>query len=301
VRQAAPARVPTDASGLNPSTDAFSSPTPELQIRCFGRFEVVRDGVPVQHWRRDRARALLKYIVVQRRPVPRDTVLELLWSGVPPRVAATYLRVVLHALRQAIGTWNGSPRLDYVRVDGDQLFLDPAAPLRVDADVFMAHVQIAEARDRAGRGADAFEEYAAAEAIYRDDYLVEDVLEPWTLLRREELKDHYQVVLTRLADYCMQTGDFVGCIARCHKQLVQDNCGEDAYQRLMYCHAALGQRSRALRWYEMCQHALVTERGVGPGERTRSLYERIASDSWLGPSVDWLNHASRPLLDGRGA
>jgi DNA-binding SARP family transcriptional activator len=272
-----------------------------LQIRCFGRFEVSRDGVPVQHWRRDRARALLKYLVVQRRPVPRETLLELLWSGVDLDVAATYLRVVLHALRQAVGTWSDGQRRDYVRLESDQLFLDPSAPLWLDTDVFMAHVQAAETAARENRHVEAFHEHVDAEALYRDDYLVEDTLEQSTLLRREELKDRYQVVLMRLADFCIETGDFVGCIARCHKLLVQDNCREDVYQRLMYCHTALGQRSRALRWYEICQTALVNAFGVGPGEPTRSMYERIASDASLGPSMDWLHFDRPPLLDGRRA
>jgi DNA-binding SARP family transcriptional activator len=255
-----------------------------LQIRCFGRFEVVRDGVPVHHWRRDRARALLKYLVVQRRPVPRDALLELLWSGVPTTVAAGYLRVVMHALRRAVGTWNGQ---DYVRHESDQMFLDPGAPVWIDTEAFMAHVHAAESLAREGLRAEAFREYVDAEVIYRDDYLVEDAAESWTLLRREQLKDRYQVVLTRLADVCIETGDFVGSIARCHKLLIQDKCREDAYQRLMYCHAALGQPGRALRWYEMCQSALLDELGVSPGERTRQLHERIASDASLAPSQDW--------------
>jgi DNA-binding SARP family transcriptional activator len=284
-RQALSHTATNDATGEAP-----------LRIRCFGRFEVVRDGVPVQRWRRDRARALLKYLVVQRRPVPRDALLEVLWSGVAPAVAATYLRVVMHALRQAVGTWNGN---DYIRSESDQLFLDPAAPVWVDTEVFSAHVRAAEALVREGRSSDAFREYADAEAIYRDDYLVEDAFEQWTLLRREELKDGYQVVLTRLADFCIDTGDFVGSIARCHKLLVQDNCREDAYQRLMYCHAALGQRSRALRWYEMCQVALHKELGTGPSERTRGLYERITSDTGGEPSPDWLRPDGRPLMDGQ--
>jgi DNA-binding SARP family transcriptional activator len=248
---------------------------PLLEIRCFGHFEVLRDGTPVQRWRRDRARVLLKYLIVQGRPVARDSLLEVLWPGVPTSQAAGHLRVVLHALRQAVGTWSGN---DYVRSESDRLVLDPLAPVRVDTDAFVLHVDAAEALVRQHRAEAAMQEYASAERIYRGDYLVEDTLERWTLLRREELKDRYQVVLTRLADYCMDSSDLVGTIERCHKLLAQDNCREDAYQRLMYCHAVLGQRSRALRWYEMCQIALRNELGRQPGEATRTLYDRIASD-----------------------
>ncbi len=259
-----------------------------LQIRCFGRFEVVRDGVPVQRWRRDRAKALLKSLVVQRRPVPRDVLLDQLWPGVAPGAATRNLRAVLHALRQAIGTWNNGEPRNYVRQDGDQLFLDPSAPVWIDTDMFMAHVEAAEGLESAGRRTEAAHEYAQADHIYRDDFLLEDALEQWSLLRREELKDRYQVVLARLADYFIESGDLMACISCCHKLLSQDSCREDAYFRLMYCHTALGQRSRAVRWYRMCETTLIADLGMGPGERTRSLYQRIVSGASLLPSIDWL-------------
>jgi DNA-binding SARP family transcriptional activator len=249
-----------------------------LQIRCFGRFEVYRNGTPVRHWRRDRARALLKYLVVQRRPVPRDYLLKLLWADTDPISSAKSLRVVLHALRQAVGIWGDDDvKHDYVIVEDDQFLINPLAPLWIDTDVFMEHVRAADLLDRGSQRIAAAAEYAAAEAIYRDDYLTEDIAEPWTQLRREELKDRYLLVVAHLADHYLSAGDTDACIARCHKLLALDQCREDAYQRLMYCYALMGQRSRALHWYRMCETALRNDLGVLPGERTRRLVEHIAS------------------------
>ena len=45
---------------------------------------------PTERRRRDRARRLLKHLVVQRRPVARDAVLGLLWEDVEPTVAGRY-------------------------------------------------------------------------------------------------------------------------------------------------------------------------------------------------------------------
>jgi DNA-binding SARP family transcriptional activator len=237
---------------------------------------------------------LLKYLVVEGRPVGRDVVLEFLWPGVSVGVSAGYLRVVLHALRQAIGTWSGN---DYVRADGDRLALDAHAPIWIDADVFMAHIHAAESLMRDGRVTEAVTEYVEAESIYRGDYLAEGVLETWTLLRREELKDRYQVMLTRLADYFLQLGDFVASIERCHKLLAQDSCREDAYRRLMYCHAALGQRGRAVRWYELCQIALRRELGHEAGPETQDLFERVLAGAELGSSQTWVPQERRLVVD----
>jgi DNA-binding SARP family transcriptional activator len=256
-----------------------------LEIRCFGRFEVYRDGTPVRQWRRDRARAVLKYLVVQRRPVAREQMLKLLWADTDPALSARSLRVVLHALRQAVGTWDEhGVKRDYVVVETDQLLINPSAPLWIDIDAFMDHVRAADALDRDDRGL-AAAEYAQAEAIYRDDYLTEDLTEPWTRLRREELKDRYLVVLARLADHFLDSGDTAECIARCHKLLAQDACREDAYERLMYCHALLGQRSRALHWFDICETTLRNELGVRPGERIYQMYDQIASNDNVAPGV----------------
>jgi DNA-binding SARP family transcriptional activator len=271
-----------------------------LQIRCFGRFEVLRDGQPVQHWRRDRARTLLKYLVVHGRPVARDVLLELLWSGADPAVAARSLRVVLHALRHAVGTWGDTGRHEYVVAEGEQLLLHPAAPVWIDTRAFLDHVQTADALERSGQGGLAARLYAEAEHIYRDDYLIDDMSEPWTVLRREELKDRYLVVLARLADHYLDSGDVTACIARCHKLLSQDPCREDAYQRLMYCDALLGQRSRGLHWFHMCESVLRQELGIGPGERTRFLAQRIASASAALPPLAWVTGLASTGHAGEG-
>jgi DNA-binding SARP family transcriptional activator len=116
-----------------------------------------------------------------------------------------------------------------------------------------------------------------AEAVYRDDYLLEDVYEDWTLVRREELKDQYLMVLTKLADHCVEHGDPEGCIVRCHRILQKDACREDAYQRLIRCYLQLGQRSQARHWYDLCVRTLRQELDVAPTEQTRRLLEAGAT------------------------
>lgn len=64
-----------------------------LRVYCFGRFEVVRNGRPIQNWRRDKARTLLKHLVAQRGAIQRDVLLELLWPELEPDPALRNLRV----------------------------------------------------------------------------------------------------------------------------------------------------------------------------------------------------------------
>jgi DNA-binding SARP family transcriptional activator len=167
---------------------------------------------------------------------------------------------------------------------GHVYYLNPAASVWVDADAFAAHFEAGLAFERQARPDDAAREYAAAEALYRDDFLVEDMYEEWTLLRRAELRDHHLLVLTKLAQYGLATGDPAGCIMRCHKLLEKEPCYEDAYQRLMRAYAQLGQLGRAAHWYAVCERTLRTELDVAPSVDTRRLYRELGLHG-IGPDL----------------
>ena len=268
---------------LLPALDSVGTCPPNralvLAVRCFGRFEVLRDGVPISHWRRGKAKTLLKYLIVRRQPVPRDALIDLLWPEADPRTAVNGLRVALHALRQALGRCTGAGKgsCDYVIFDNGNYSINPAADLWIDADEFSSHFTTGLRLERQGQVAAAIAHYEQAEAVYRDDYLVEDLYEDWTLVRREELKDQYLMVLTKLADACLRAADAEGCIVRCHKILQKDACREDAYRRLMRCYAQLGQQSQALHWFEVCARTLRQELDVVPSDQTMELYHLINS------------------------
>lgn len=261
-------------------TPAATDESPLLQVRCFGRFEVLRDGVSIERWRRGKAKTLLKHLVVRRQPVPRDILIDLLWPDADPQVAVNGLRVALHALRQALGPCElqGNPARDYVIFESGNYSVNPAAGLWVDADEFTKHFTMGRRLERQGQLSAAIGHFEQAEAVYRDDYLVEDIYEDWTLVRREELKDQYLMVLTKLADACLTQGDAEGCIVRCHKILQKDACREDAYRRLMRCYAQLGQRSQALHWFGLCARTLRQELDVAPSEETMELYRKVSAE-----------------------
>jgi DNA-binding SARP family transcriptional activator len=248
-----------------------------LEIRCFGRFEVLLDGKPIEDWRRGKARSLLKFLVNARHPVPRDVLAELLWPQYAVEPARNNLRVTLHALRQALGQTDTvrSPEPEYiVSVDG-QFALGGDRKVWIDVDEFDAEFALGFRLERQSRIPEATQAYERVEALYRDDYLVEDLYEDWAGARRERLKDQYLLVVTKLADYSLKQRDAFGCIIRCHKILEKDACREDAYVRLMRCYHALGQRSRALHWYDVCARTLRKELDVGPADATNLLSAQI--------------------------
>jgi len=251
----------------------------DVQIRCFGCFELSRHGVAVQRWRRRSAERLLKFLLVNGRRVHRDVLLDMLWPDVPNNSSIRGLRVTLHALRRAVAqVAPGSEPIDLIRAEGDTYVLNTQG-LWIDSDVFDEHYSAGLRFERLHRIDAAVREYTAAEALYRDDFLVEDLYEDWTVLPREELKDKYLLILTRLSQFSMAAMDLDGCIRRSHALLAKEPCREDAYLRLMQCYARLGQRGSALRWYQICERTLRQELDVAPSDETRRLSREIAEAS----------------------
>ena len=249
----------------------------EVQIRCFGRFELSHRGVVVQRWRRKSAERLLKLLLVNGRRVHRDVLLDVLWPDVPMSSSVRGLRVTLHALRRAIAM--AAPDcepVDLIRAEGDTYVLNTQG-VWIDADVFSEHYSAGLRFERLHQIEAAMREYAAAEALYRDDFLIEDLYEDWTVLPREELKDKYLLVLTKLSQFSLASMDLDGCIRRSHALLAKEPCREDAYQRLMQCYAAFGQRGSAQRWYKICERTLRQELDVAPSDETRRLYGEIVA------------------------
>lgn len=251
----------------------------EVQIRCFGRFEVSRHGVAIEHWRRRSAERLLKFLLVNGRRVHRDVLLDVLWPEVLEKSAISGLRVTLHALRRALAQVAADrDPIDLIRAEGDTYVLNTDG-LWIDADAFNAHYSAGQRCERRHQIEAAVREYTAAESLYRDDFLIDDLYEDWTVHPREELKDKYLLILTRLSQFSMAAMDLDGCIRRSHALLATEPCREDAYLRLMQCYARLGQRGSAVRWYQICERTLRQELDVVPSEEIRRLYRDIAQAS----------------------
>lgn len=256
---------------------------PTLEVYCLGRFQVRVSWSKVQRWHSLKAKSLLKYLVGQEgRPVSKDTLMEALWPGCEPVLAGNNLKAAVRALRQTLGSAQDANG-DFVWVlfqDGNYL-INSNVDLWTDVEQFEYHWHAGRQLEKAGKVAEAVKEHEIAEALYRGDYLEDDLYEEWTSLRREALKDIYLAILGRLADYSMQNGDCEGCIVHCQRILLKDPCREDAYRRLMRCYSRLGHRNRAIAWYRLCEKTIKAELDVSPDQLTVALYEKLLNDDYI--------------------
>lgn len=250
---------------------------PLLEVCCLGIFAVRVDSVPIRDWRSQKAKSLLSLLVERRgRPSPREMLMEALWPGTEPSLANNNLKSTARALRQILGSVEeSSGSFSWLLFRDGSYLLNPEAVLWTDVDQFEYRWRAARKLEREGKLGEAMQEYETAEAQYTGDYLEDNPYEEWTAFRREALKDTYLAVLQRLANNAMQRSDYEGCISCCQKILSKDRCREDAYQRLMCCHSRLGQRSRAIGWYRICEKTMREDLDLCPEAQTTHLHEEL--------------------------
>jgi DNA-binding SARP family transcriptional activator len=246
---------------------------------CFGPFEVFRaeDRIPLR--RAGKGHAILKYLAAGRgQVVLRDVLLDSLWPETEPLVANNRLKVAMHHLRQAFAFRDDAHESgEIVIFQNGGYRLNPELDIWSDVEAFEAHWQAGMLLERTGRLAEAVHFYMQAEALYRGDFLEEDRLEEWTLVRREALKDTFLTILDKLSRFWFKTNHVERAIEGWKKILTKDPWREDAYRHLMICFVSRGQRALALHWYDVCVQVVHRQLGLEPEPETQRLSERIRS------------------------
>ncbi len=252
------------------------SPVPDLWVRFFGAFEVFCRGKPLELGRNGKAIAIFKCLLARRgRPVSQDALMGWLWPESSPKKARWSLNSAVYTLRRSLGEEHeGVLPSDCVLLERGHYRL---ARLRVSSDVeeFNARYKRGRFLERARKTEDALSEYEGAVALYRGDYLVEDLYEDWTMIERERLTSAYVDVLNRLATHYARAGSLQKSITDRYLLLEKDPYHEESYRSLMRCYARLGLRGRALHQYELCERRLSGLYGISSAPETRDLHEKL--------------------------
>ena len=245
----------------------------ELEVRFFGRFEILHGGRALPLGRNVKARTILKYLLAQApRPVSRDCLMGWLWPESDPRRARWSLNSAMYAVRRLLseGLYD-----QLVLCEVGHYSLSPNVSVSSDVREFEARYRNGRLLEEAGQASEAAAEYEAAAELYRDDYMIEDLYEDWTLIERERLSDAYMDVLDRLARHYAESGQAREAINACYRALENDPGRESTYRLLMKCYARLGLRHRALQQYRLTEEILGSRYGTSPSQQTRALYRNL--------------------------
>lgn len=264
---------------------------PSLSLSLFGTFQIASNDTPVTAIESDKGRALLAYLAVEAgRPHRRATLAALLWPDADRRTARQNLRRALYNLRQAIESDDlASP---FFLVSRQDIEFSAHSACRLDVEAFTARLDAcqAHAHHRLDDCADCMARLEQAVALYRGDFLAgfslpdAEPFEEWRLFKQEELHRRAIGALGHLAAYHERRREYEAAGHPLRRQIELEPWREEAHRRLMRVLARSGQRSAALRQYEVCRRSLVEEFGVEPAVETTRLYGRIQTGE-LEPAV----------------
>ncbi|MBL7208511.1 MAG: winged helix-turn-helix domain-containing protein [Dehalococcoidia bacterium] len=254
--------------------------TTSFRAYCFGSFELHLNGRKLDKWPSLKAKSLLKFLMSRRGKVTaKDVLIETLWPNCNPEVGSHNLKSAVYALRQALGrneaNNDSKTYCPFVVLSERQYLIAPNLDLWVDVDEFEQSWIVGRRLEREGRTEEATRHYQSAEELYRGDYMEDEPYAEWTLLRREALKDTYLAILGKLANTSLRTAEYQNCITYCQKILAKDSCHEEAYRWLIRCYSRLGQRHRALQWYNLCVTTLRRELDTTPDRETTALQHQL--------------------------
>lgn len=241
-----------------------------VTIHLLGGFTLSLAETPITLKLR-KAEAMLAYVACARKPVPRDTLADLLWDDRTQTVAQGNLRVALNAAKAALGDKLVVTRQNVALVEG----------VMVDALAFEAACRAAPAPLTPTTAA----ALSAALPLYRGDFLhglsVPSArgFEEWLMLERERLRHLMEEALYALAEHSQHTHDLPASLTWANRLLALDPLRETAHQLKMRVLARQGQFNAALAHYETCRQVLQTELGVEPAPETRLLQARLLAAS----------------------
>lgn len=244
-----------------------------LKIYSLGRFEVYVGERPVS-WKGSKAKAIFKYLVLQRnRTAPKEVITELLWPKQPPGRGDTNFRKALSLARHSLEP--DEPKCHYLEGDGELLSLDPKDGYYYDVEEFDRILLQARTDEMAGRENDALTMRLEALNLYKGDFLPEDIYEDYTTVERERLREKYLETLLKVSEFFLEKGKYDTAIQYANQAVVKDRLCEDGYRLLILSEYKKENRTEAIRIYKKYRDYFKKELGVGPDVEITELYEKI--------------------------
>src|SRR5437660_2572951 len=247
-----------------------------IRVYLFGRFETRCDRRQVRWLRGRKVQEFLSYVLLSKqRPVQREKLADQLWQHVDSRCTKKYLRQALWQLQRAYeaeATATDDGPLRVVEQDWSGVHAD--APIWVDARELERAYESAVDAPIGPLTPLLREQLRSAAGLYRGE-LLEGWYHDWCVQHREAYRSMYLSLLHRLMVDAEATGNSEAGLLYGRRALQEDRASERTHSLMMRLHQTAGDRTAALRQFDLCEAALREDLGVVPQDSTRRLYELI--------------------------
>lgn len=259
------------------NSDGNVCDTLRMDIFFLGHFQTLINGRILENWPSKKGKSIFAYLCYQcERPIHRDVLMDIFWPKSTPESARNCLNVVIHGLRRRFQQI--CPSREFLFFKDECYSINPEIEVWTDLDELrqLWHKAQSVEKNRGLEVAATF--YEQIVAIYKGDFMAEELYEDWSTMERENLKELYLVALEKICESQIQIGNLTEAIGICKAILEKDNCREEIYRHLMSCYQKVGPRNMALRTYSKCVQSLRTELDVEPAPATTQLYEKIKAN-----------------------
>jgi DNA-binding SARP family transcriptional activator len=247
----------------------------KIRVRLLGGFEVWAGERQIAGFESQKVRALLAYLVCnRRRTFSRDHLAGMLWPERDGDAARHTLRQAVYNLRSKLPDAGA-----LLQVNNLEIGFVPRADLWLDVEAFEESLRLGM-----GRTVDP-QHLSAAVQLYRGELLagffVKDSpdFEDWMVAEQVRLRDATVEALHHLIESYRRRGEYRFGVHYARRLVAIEPLSEEAHRELMRLCSLAGQRSRALAQYEELLTLLHDELGVEPLAETRRLYESILAEA----------------------
>ena len=169
----------------------------KLSLSLLGSFQLLLDGQDDSRLPTKKAQALLIYLAAEPDKHTRESLMDLMWPGMPERSARQNLRQILYFLRNAIpelqSNLNGDDEVPFLLANRQMIQLNPEASVEVDAAQFESLVDGVQVHEHVSvlTCPTCLSNLENAADVYRGDFLVDFYLddsnayEDWAQVTRE--------------------------------------------------------------------------------------------------------------------
>jgi DNA-binding SARP family transcriptional activator len=242
-----------------------------LKVFTLGRFELLKDGKPIQFSRKIQQKPLsmLKALIsLGGREVKEEQISDILWPEADGDAAHHAFVSALHRLRQVVSYERALPlREGKLTLDDRYFWVDAWA---------LEHIWgQADVQRQEGRIDIAVQLTEKAIAMYRGPFLSGETEQPWMVSFRERLRSKFLSCVNRLGQHWVQIGNGEKAIECYQRGLDADDLAEEFYQGLMTCYQRMNRETEARAVYHRCRKTLSSALGIVPSVKTEAIYESI--------------------------
>lgn len=273
-----------------PQKKGFSSTEKEIQhlpqshkhykAYFFGPFRVTRDEQPLgePNWRRNKARALLKWFLLNPGDLfSIEQLGKLFWSNITGKVAASNVHVALHYLRRVLEPElaSGCPSTFIRHNRHNYYWFDFHDDWWTDISEVQQLSVLAKQAEGHGELFRAIELSNKLVSYYRLTFLPEDIYEDIFSPYRRQYDYAYTQLLVHLMQLYTQTDQLDEAFSCALDILSADPYSEDAVKMLVQIHLLQGNTTGALRQLDDFQSFLKEDLDIEPGNEILMLRKNI--------------------------